>query len=372
MLLVRKPEALDAAYIPDNLKLREKEIQAIEQAVIQPLRSGSSNVMMVYGPSGVGKTTTMKFIQKTFGDIAVLYENAIAHTSMRQVLLDSLNRLGRINPSLFLSYESIFGYLNKYQARTGKKILLIVDEARNCLRSDPEGLRIISKAHETFGTMISVIFVSIENPINFVPGITGNMGIIFSTLRFRQYDVEELYSIAMERCRIALIDEAYDEVIVRYIAGMAEQFGSARVAIELLQKAAHIAEYRNSGTIGSDDVRAARAMINPFFTESKLGELDIDELIMLWTICRCIGHGVRTNVSCVSKMLSDTAQSFGVKLRKSMNVYRVLKRLENMGLVESRIMGMGDRKGVNKVIEINDLPVSVLSEKIERLIRGIA
>ena len=113
-------------------------------------------------------------------------------------------------------------------------------------------------------------------------------------------------------------------------------------------------------------------MINPFFTESKLGELDINELIMLWTICRCIGHGVRTNVTCVSRMLADTAQSFGVGPGKGMNVYRVLKRLENMGLVESRIMGMGDRKGVKKVIEINDLPVSVLSEKIERLIRRLS
>ena len=372
MLLVRRPEALDAAYVPDSLRLRDKEIQAIEQNVVLPLRGGNSSLMMVYGPSGVGKTTTMKFIQKNLDDVAVLYENAIAHTSMRQVLLDSLNRLGRINPSLFLSYDSIFGYLNRYQERTGRKILLIVDEARNCLRSDPEGLRILGKAHETFGTMMSVIFVSIENPISFVPGITGNMGVLFSTQRFRPYDLEELNSIIMERCRIALVDGAYDEVIVRYIAGMAEQFGSARVAIELLQKAAHIAEYRNSDTIGSDDVRAARAMINPFFTESKLGELDINELIMLWTICRCIGHGVRTNVTCVSRMLADTAESFGIRTGKGPNVYRILKRLENMGLVESRIMGMGDRKGVRKVIEINDLPVSVLSEKIERLIRGLS
>ena len=45
------------------------------------------------------------------------------------------------------------------------------------------------------------------------------------------------------------------------------------------------------------------------------------------------------------------------------------RMLENLGIVEGRVVGRGDRQGVAKLIGINDIPVSVLEEKVEALIR---
>ena len=55
----------------------------------------------------------------------------------------------------------------------------------------------------------------------------------------------------------------------------------------------------------------------------------------------------------------------------SQKLYRIVKKLEILGLVDSRIAGMGDRKGVSKIIGISDVPVGVLSEKIEHILNHI-
>jgi len=371
MLLVRDPDPLDSSYIPEKLNLRSKEIEYIEGNVIAPLREGRGSTLMAYGNSGVGKTVTAKYLLRENPDFITVYENALSSSSLRQVISDALAKMGRINPGKSLGFDYMFKAMKTLSSEKKKKVLLVIDEARNVVRSDPEGFRNLVMASESYGLGFSAIIISIENPMLYVQSDLIRPGFPVFVLKFSSYTRNELFRILKERCDKSLVESAYDDILVDFIAGIAEQFGSARVAIELLQKAAHLAEYRGGDYISSDDVRAARAMINPFFTESKLSELDPSELITLLSICRCIGSGIRTNVSCVSRSVAQLREEYSMPRIRNFNLYRILRKLENSGLVESRIIGLGDRKGVNKVIEINDLPVSVLSEKIQSLIERL-
>jgi cell division control protein 6 len=371
MLLVRDPDPLDSSYIPEKLNLRSKEIEYIEGNVIAPLREGRGSTLMAYGNSGVGKTVTAKYLLRENPDFITVYENALSSSSLRQVISDALAKMGRINPGKSLGFDYMFKAMKTLSSEKKKKVLLVIDEARNVVRSDPEGFRNLVMASESYGLGFSAIIISIENPMLYVQSDLIRPGFPVFVLKFSSYTRNELFRILKERCDKSLVESAYDDILVDFIAGIAEQFGSARVAIELLQKAAHLAEYRGGDYISSDDVRAARAMINPFFTESKLSELDPGELITLLSICRCIGSGIRTNVSCVSRSVAQLREEYSMPRIRNFNLYRILRKLENSGLVESRIIGLGDRKGVNKVIEINDLPVSVLSEKIQSLIERL-
>ncbi len=371
MLLVRDPEPLDSSYIPEKINLRSREIKYINQNLIAPLREGKGSTLMAYGNSGVGKTVTAKYIIRENSDLITVYENALSSSSLRQVISDALMKMGRINTVSNIGFDYIFRTMKTLSLEKKKNILLIIDEARNVVRSDPEGFRSLVMASESYGFGLSTMLISIENPMIYVHGDLIRPGYPVFMLKFSPYTRSELFGILKERCDQSLVESAYDDVLIDFIAGIAEQFGSARVAIELLQKAAHLAEYRGGNYVSSDDVRAARAMINPFFTESKLSELDAGELIALLSICKCIGSGIRTNVSCVSRSAAQLREEYSMPRIRNFNLYRILRKLENSGLIESRIIGLGDRRGVNKVIEINDLPVSVLSEKIQSLIERL-
>ncbi len=54
------------------------------------------------------------------------------------------------------------------------------------------------------------------------------------------------------------------------------------------------------------------------------------------------------------------------------SIYSRLRELERMGLIESRIESQGQGMGTSKTVKLNDLPVSVLREKIESLIRRLS
>ena len=109
-------------------------------------------------------------------------------------------------------------------------------------------------------------------------------------------------------------------------------------------------------------------MINPYVTESKLGELDSEDLVVLLSVCRCLKDESSTEMSCVLKEARVVSEQFSIDVGADSKIYTIIKRLENVGIVEGRIVGRGDKKGVSKMIGINDVPVGVLEDKVMAMI----
>ncbi|EQD37004.1 cell division control protein 6 related protein, partial [mine drainage metagenome] len=117
-----------------------------------------------------------------------------------------------------------------------------------------------------------------------------------------------------------------------------------------------------------DDVRAARAMINPYFTESKLNGLDQEDLVVLLSTAFCLRDGLYASLLNVMTRYSVLAETYRMHQMDRQKFYRIVSRLETYGLIESRLEGRGDKKGVEKVLMINDVPLDALSEKIESIL----
>ncbi|AKA48172.1 hypothetical protein IX51_02605 [uncultured archaeon] len=371
-MIIKNPDPLDFAYVPERLRFREQQLKKIREIVLQPVRNGIFPNLVIYGASGTGKTATIKLLLREEKSPTIIYENALSFGNIRTLLSDVINKLGKVFPSRAASYNQIFGAINTIMKKRGTSLVLVIDEASNIARRDPDGFYNLFRSNEIYETGMSTILVSIDNPtIYFTERDRKSLG-VFSALEFSKYTRDELYGIIDDRCKVSLEDSAYTPSILDYISEIAEHFGSARVAIELLQKASHIADYRSSDTIEGEDIRAAKSLINPYVTESKLGELEKEELVLLLTVCSCLKNATETQLDCLVENAPAFAEQYSMEGMDRKDIYRILKKLEVVGFLDSKTVSGGDKKGVRKVISISDVPVAVLSEKIELMLGQIA
>lgn len=360
---------MDFSYVPQNLRFREKQIDNIRKIMLEPLKAGISSNLVAFGDSGTGKTSTMRYFSREEKRFFMIYENALSFSSLRALVIDALSRMGRITGTRTMPYPDIFRAMKRISQERGKNIVIIIDEATNLIKFDRDGIYNLLRANEVYGTPMACILVSMEDPSVYMTERDKKSLGVFSTIHFNRYSRDELHEILMERARIALEPGSYDAETLDFISEVAEPFGSARVAIELLQKSAYVCQYRDGDRIESEDIRAASSMINPYVTESKLGELDADDLAILLSVCRCLKDESSTDMSCVLKEARVVAEQYSIDVGAESKIYSTIKRLENIGIVEGRIVGRGDRKGVSKMIGINDVPVGVLEERVIAMIR---
>ncbi|WP_297216847.1 Cdc6/Cdc18 family protein [Thermoplasma sp.] len=366
MVILINPSILESSFIPERLIARDAELTRIMETVIKPTKNGITTNLILYGDSGTGKTVTMRYLAREVKDPHVVYVNAIAYRYVKNVLIDFLSRFGIIVPERS-SYASLFTRIESLLKDQGKNVILVIDEASSILKGDYDGLYYLFRSKDSFDVNISTIFVVMEDPaILFDSKIRKSYG-MFGEMKFRRYTKNEIYQIVVNRAVQSLVDGGYDDDVLDYIAEVSAEYGSARVGIDILAKAAHIAEYRRSAKISFDDVRAARSMISPFVTESKLASMDYEDLLVLLAVCRCLSSSKFTDLDCVSQNLSMISEQYG---KRDINLYDRIRKLENNGMISATLEGQGRGEGVKKMISIYDVPISILTERIENLLNA--
>jgi cell division control protein 6 len=362
-MIVANPAPLDISYVPEKLFFRDDKIAAIQSSILGPAISGISNNIIIHGDSGTGKTSTVKFLMRN--NKSIIYENALSFKNIRALLEHILSRLGKPVSYRGLSFHDIFSTLNSIISFRGTTVL-VIDEATSLLKSDTDGLYNLFRASEIYGTPLSTILISMENPFSYMERKYGTV----VELKFNKYSNSEIYRIISERAALSLEQGTYNDSIIKYISDISAPVGSARFAIELLQKAAYMAEYRLSVSIENDDVRSAVSLINPYITESKLSLLDKRELLVLLSICSLLGDKLSVDVRTVENRVKLIGESYSIAMKRA-EIYKVIRKLENLDIVSSSLQSRGNRSSVSKHISINDVPVSILSIKIRDIMGRI-
>ncbi|EQD57130.1 cell division control protein 6 related protein, partial [mine drainage metagenome] len=184
----------------------------------------------------------MKHVERKYKQIEILYENAISAGNFKNILISALRSMGKVVPERGTSFSQIFKNISLSQSK--KSILLIIDECANAVRKDPDGLYNILRAGELYGVTLGVILISVDDPLIYMSERERKTLGLFSGIKFPKYSENELYSILMQRVSLSLNDNTFTDENIQYISEISSAFGSARVAIELLQKSAYSAEYR--------------------------------------------------------------------------------------------------------------------------------
>src|SRR5207244_8772077 len=90
-----------------------------------------------------------------------------------------------------------------------------------------------------------------------------------------RYDRTELEDIVQGRVALAMHPGTVDDDLIDLIADIASEFGDARYAIELLEKAGMLADEERAEEVAAEHVRGAKSHVHPIDVEERLGLLDV-------------------------------------------------------------------------------------------------
>jgi cell division control protein 6 len=186
-------------------------------------------------------------------------------------------------------------------------------------------------------------------------------------VRFDRYSRDELRQIALERAEEALLPGKISDDVLDQIADSSEEFGDARMAIEILERAANLAEEETAGEITVENIRAAKAGIYSIVSESKIVSLDINKKLTLLAIARAMKQNVMISISAAEKTYAVVCEEYEVPARKHTQFWGYVQDLEKIGLVKTRVSSSG-KGGRTTTVSLPDIPSKVLASKVAELL----
>ncbi len=365
-MIIRNRRVLDRAFVPKELVDREEELRVFSQLMRPMLEEGVPSYAFVYGGVGVGKTTLVRFFMRGLGGVRRVYHSCLWARSSKDVILAILEASGRRIPSLRgYSRGEMMNLVSR--ATRGRHTLLVLDEANALLGEAMEFLEALVR--EQPGGGFSMILVSLKPPDHVLSRTLLSVFGYASSLHLEPYDAETLREILRQRAEMALVPGTWDEPLLELIAESAASYGDARLAIEILQRAAERAEASGKGEIGPEDVRAVMAKINPFLTESKLASLQEGELAVLLAVARALrGRAVATLRQVYEEYKGLVEEGLAARASYS-TVHRRIVGLADAGILSMRKTGER-RGGVRLLVTIMDFPTERLEELIMQRLKS--
>ena len=385
-------DSLEHSFIPENLPTREDIRSRLYDHIIRFLEAGRKGFMgiHIFGNVGTGKTVLSrrigKDISETFGsDVVTCYVNCRLSRRIYRVVADIAQQLSEDLPKRGLSMDEFIELIFIVVNEKASRMLLILDEIDALFRGNEakkttDALyslsRFLEKPSSTYDLRLVVLSVS-RDPSALYKWLdpATRASFIHLTKHLPPYTPDDLFQILRYRAQLALRDGAITDDSIRFLANFVgkQQYGNARIAIDILRTSALIAERMGSSTILPRHLRLAInecALIPSIDIETLLG-LGKQKLLLLLAIVQGL---MSTNRNYITKQQAQEyynmlCEEYGEKPRKSTQIWRYLKELEHelKGIMEIYVSGK-NQKGRSTRISIN-VPLEELERYVVRVLK---
>jgi len=377
--VVKNHMVLDFNYIPDELPHRDDQLRNLAQ-LFKPLLSGVSQNAMITGPVGTGKTLiAKKFCQKLR---AVARSKGIiiecVHINCRKRSTDAMAFLGILNhfdarfPDRGFSVQEMLQVLRKQLQRREAQLVVVLDEADALLNKKNSELvyDLTRFSDESIDTRIpvSLLMISQKNVLTMLDTSSLSTFKRSNVIKLDKYSRDEIFDIVSQRVDLAFHTNTVQPDSIDLIADIAEEWGDARFAIELLAKAGNAADNQHGSLVVPEHVRAAKAETYSMVTETKLQNLDRHHLLTLKAIAKRLQRDGTAYVS-----TGDAKQTYMLvceeadeQPRGHTRFWQYLKDIENAGFIQVKKSGKGVL-GTTQLISLPDIPAEIMQEKLQEL-----
>jgi cell division control protein 6 len=373
----RDASKLSFDYVPDMLVHREVQFSKLWMLFRPVLEQGTSQTAFLIGPVGTGKTATSKrfcldMVKEAQGkDRAVdfVIVNCRQRNTESSVLLRLVTHFDEHFPDRGFSSSEMLRSLRKHIEKRKIHLVVVLDEADVLIRRGAGDLiyHLSRFDEEKVGgkASMSLILVSQKYVLDMLDPASSSTFKKANAILFDRYSARELSDIVEERADLALFPDAISKECIELIGDIASEFGDARFAIELLEKAGMLAEEESAEMVTAEHVRAAKALTYSVVTESKIEELDKQRRLVLLSIARAIKDQAYVTTGEVEKVYKVAAEEFGERARAHTQFWAYLQDLANEGLIETKVVGDSSGGGRTTYISLPDIPAKVLREKLE-------
>ncbi len=261
-------------YAPEDILHRDGQKQLLVECV-KPASAGRRIMnAFLYGPPGTGKTLLtgwiMSEMEKAVKRTKSVYVNCWSRSTAYAILGEILNQAETfVGPR-----ESMASMMRKFENVTNsteKKLVIVLDEVDQL--ESQEILYDISRS----GAGLVVISNNPYALSNIDDRIKSSLNV--KGIEFPAYSVDQMADILEQRVRYALAPNAISRDDIKLVARFCS--GDARVGLEVLRKAALLAENENKKKIHVENVRKAfqdAKLMRKTKSESKLNDDEMEIL----------------------------------------------------------------------------------------------
>lgn len=378
--VVKDNAKLDFDYVPDTLPHRDDQLRKLAQ-LFKPLLSGVSQNAVIKGPVGTGKTVIAKKFCKKLVEVArskgIIIE--CVHINCRKRSTDAMALLGILNhfdarfPDRGFSVQEMLQVLRKQLQRRDAQLLVVLDEADALLhKKNAELVYDLTRfSDESIDTSIpvSLLLISQKDVLSMLDVSALSTFKRSNVVNLDKYSRDELFDIINQRVEFAFHVNTVQPDTIDLIADIAEEWGDARFAIELLWKAGNAADNQHVDLVVPEHVRAAKAETYSIVTETKLRNLDRHHLLTLNAIAKRLDRDgtAYVNTGDAEQTYMMICEEMEEQPRGHTRFWQYLKDIENAGFIQVKKSGKG-HLGTTQLISLPDIPAGIMQEKVMELL----
>lgn len=357
---------LDSMVLPSKIIGREKESQSILQHVLSISDGFVVPFVSVYGRSGSGKSTVVKFVCENLTDImSYRFVNlrkaktvfGCANLILGNLGVESISGAQGLNKAVDCMQFQIEKILSQEQKKYFVLVLDEYDVLFSDTRSNPSDFvyKLLQMEENLREKGLWLCIISISNnalqEYDLDDRVKSRMG--SADVSFSPYSKSDVFGILHERCKKAFKIKISKDVLEHCSSLSSSDHGDARRALDLLRTAG---ENCDGVTLTKDDVDSAQRIMQKDRAEEIVASSTYHTRCVAGAICSLaiLGGQSWAATSNIYKKYTDM-----VSAKEKPLLYRrvsdLLVELENSGLVVSRAYSRG-RGGYGKEYKLKVSP----------------
>ena len=343
---------LDSLFLPSKIIGREKQAEQLIQYIDSLKQGFLVPVISVYGRSGTGKSTVVRFVCKNLSDILCFsFVNLRKAKTVFGCANLILSELGFANlksaQGMNKAIDSMEGKILEILKKENKKFFVLALDEYDVIFSDPRGrpsdfvykLLTLEENLREKGFWLCIITVSnnalADNDLD--DRVKSRMG--NSEIFFEPYGEDDVFNILRDRAKKAFVKKTDDSVLQHSAKLSTDDHGDARRALDLLRVAAELSD----GTkVTKADIEKAVDFIQKDRISTIISNAALHQRIVIAAICA--GSLLSENAWNSTSSIYERYKKYVGKNTEPLSYRRIadlLVEIKNSGLVESRTISKG-------------------------------
>ena len=353
--IIKDERVLTPDHPPKRLVHREEQLRRIVGYLSSFLESPGSSFsrVIIYGPPGTGKTASIRHVSEMYAldrhnKVRYVHVTCYSNRTYASIIKSAAAQLGIYMPPRGLSaYEYVDLFVAGLNARD-QYVLFVLDDAHRILDSQRRealtGLIRLGADPSNFKGKYRLALVIVVNDLSTLEELDRSSRNILGNpiVKFPPYTSSEIYDILMDRAEDALHSGTYSDDIIEMIStfvgvdGSEGGSGDARVAIDVLWKAAKYAEMEGAQAIYPEHVRRAIRDASIGIRAEELSSYYPHQLLLLLAIIRALKRRptmAYVPFGSVEEEYKIVCDEFGERPRVHSLLWEFLQELKRSGIV---------------------------------------